>query len=97
MSAYSDRTMNDFAPNHAGDSETEPNVDIREPDVASYLEWLPADLALTWPMVDVSRQNLVSGHFGAGDRDTSRIPPRKAFDSMFDWFSWDAYYAGVEE
>ncbi|KNG89742.1 hypothetical protein ANOM_001973 [Aspergillus nomiae NRRL 13137] len=44
MSAYSDRAMNDFAPDSAKDSETQPNVDMGEPDVASYLEWLPA----TW-------------------------------------------------
>ncbi|OGM43835.1 hypothetical protein ABOM_007590 [Aspergillus bombycis] len=97
MSGYSDRTMNEFASRHAEGSETQPKVDMREPDIASYLEWLPADLTLTWPMADFGRQNLASLHSGVSDRDTSRNPPRKAFDSMFDWFSWDTYYAGVEE
>ncbi|KAE8324017.1 fungal-specific transcription factor domain-containing protein [Aspergillus sergii] len=94
-SAYSDRGMNDLASSLAEDSGNFPGVDVEEPDVATYLEWLPADLNPTWPMADVEHQD-PNSHPGAGDRGTSRNSSRKAFDSVFDWFSWDAYYAEVE-
>ncbi|KAB8277275.1 fungal-specific transcription factor domain-containing protein [Aspergillus minisclerotigenes] len=94
-SAYSDREVNGLASTQAKDSGTFPDVDVEEPDVATYLEWLPADLNLTWPVSDVERQD-PNSQPGAGDRGTSRNASRKAFDSVFDWFSWDAYYAEVE-
>ncbi|KAE8414804.1 fungal-specific transcription factor domain-containing protein [Aspergillus pseudocaelatus] len=95
-SAYNSRVMDDLASRRSGDSETRPNVGVGEPDVASYLEWLPADLILTWPWVDVEHRELKSSDSGTGDRGTPRNLSRKPFDSVFDWFSWDAYYADVE-
>ncbi|KAJ1711812.1 hypothetical protein NYO67_6019 [Aspergillus flavus] len=80
---------------YCGSAGTFPGVDVEEPDVATYLEWLPADLNLTWPVSDVKRQD-PNSQPGAVDRGRFRNASRKAFDSVFDWFSWDAYYAEVE-
>ena len=94
--AYNGPVMKDLASGQTGDGGTLPNVDVGEPNIASYLEWLPADLTLTWPLADVERRELNSSDSVAGDRRTPRNSSRKPFDSVFDWFSWDAYYADVE-
>jgi hypothetical protein len=63
------------------------DIDIRDINVANYLEWLPGDLATAAPTRDVD------GHwphsFGASQR-------RRMSGNMFDWFSWDTYYAGAD-
>lgn len=68
-------------------------IDMGEMDISSYLEWLPSNTDdSTWPM------------FFEAERSNSRAignPPaksaqnrRQTFDIVFDWFSWDSYYAG---
>ncbi|RAL08544.1 uncharacterized protein BO97DRAFT_353820, partial [Aspergillus homomorphus CBS 101889] len=50
-------------------------VDLEGLDVASYLDWLPADI------------EALPGGEGPSGKEA-----RRTFDSVFDWFSWDAYY-----
>jgi hypothetical protein len=74
-------------------------------DIKPFLDWLPADILTSWPML---------GHDPTGGPNTNivgltpmTIPidpniqdtksPRgrkRPFDNVFDWFSWDAYYEG---
>ncbi|PTU20328.1 hypothetical protein P175DRAFT_0510242 [Aspergillus ochraceoroseus IBT 24754] len=87
------QTMNEIATGYGHAREALSNGDMSDPDVASYLEWLPTDIDASWPMFDLGGQG------SAGDRDShgrrSSQTRRRAFDGMFDWFSWDAYYAGT--
>lgn len=67
-------------------------VDMEEMDITSYLEWLPSNMDdSTWPMFEAegpySRAN--------GDPLAKNVQNRRQkFESVFDWFSWDSYYAG---
>ncbi|KAJ5494629.1 Transcription factor, partial [Penicillium fimorum] len=63
------------------------DVDVRELNIASYLEWLPTDMGSTWPLFDVNPPEVASSHIG----DDKSIP-----GNMFDWFAWDTYYSGTE-
>lgn len=60
---------------------TEP--DIRGVDVAHYLDWLPAEIQTTFPIQEPERLDPTD----PSQRIT--VP-----GNMFDWFSWDTYYAG---
>ncbi|KAE8152311.1 hypothetical protein BDV25DRAFT_128093 [Aspergillus avenaceus] len=58
-------------------------------DIINYLEWLPADISTQWqhkedePMADM------------GIAESRALDDQKRMlDCTFDWFAWDAYYAG---
>ncbi|KAH8690734.1 hypothetical protein BGW36DRAFT_389237 [Talaromyces proteolyticus] len=77
--------------------EVIPDIDTGDLDFASYIEWLPNDMDAIWPMIDSERRNSASFRCTTGGNGTStpRFQNRRnTFDGMFDWFSWDAYYAG---
>ncbi|PWY88274.1 hypothetical protein BO70DRAFT_419955 [Aspergillus heteromorphus CBS 117.55] len=65
-------------------------VNIGELDLATYLEWLPSDINMdsTWSLLGTEGQNPTTRPSAGGGR--------RAFDTTFDWFSWDAYYAGTQ-
>ncbi|KAJ5762003.1 Transcription factor [Penicillium nucicola] len=56
-------------------------------DVANYIEWLPTDMDTTWPLSEAEKYEPVSSR--PADRG-------QMSGNMFDWFSWDSYYAGTE-
>lgn len=64
---------------------------VGDVDINSYLDWLPADASIWVP----------GGQVGVGEygHDSGFGAPRgrkRPFDSTtFNWFSWDAYYAGA--
>ncbi|PYI00082.1 hypothetical protein BO71DRAFT_312305 [Aspergillus ellipticus CBS 707.79] len=66
-------------------------MDVGELDLANYLEWLPADIDrdVTWPLLHPEGQNPPPARPASGGG-------RQMFDTTFDWFSWDAYYAGTQ-
>ncbi|PYI11756.1 hypothetical protein BO78DRAFT_413565 [Aspergillus sclerotiicarbonarius CBS 121057] len=71
-------------PDEQHDHPNQPlDLNMGDVDVANYLDWLPADMELD------SVRALCENEKGSGGS-------RRTFDSMFDWFSWDAYYGGVE-
>ncbi|PWY94637.1 hypothetical protein BO94DRAFT_531578 [Aspergillus sclerotioniger CBS 115572] len=63
--------------------EAFPSIDAGDLDIANYLDWLPADMDLNavLPLSENERGNSAN---------------RRTLASIFDWFSWDAYYAGIE-
>lgn len=74
-------------------------VDMGEMDISSYLEWLPSTMDdITWPMLDAERPNSRAIHSNPTSKGNhpakSTQNRRQTFDSVFDWFSWDSYYAG---
>jgi hypothetical protein len=56
-------------------------------NVANYIEWLPTDMDTTWPLPEAERHEKMFSR--PGDRG-------QMSGNMFDWFSWDSYYAGTE-
>jgi hypothetical protein len=62
------------------------DLDIPEIDVVSYLEWLPAE-----PEIAISTQDIESHQPDSFGANQGRIS-----GNMFDWFSWDSYYAGAD-
>jgi hypothetical protein len=74
-------------------SHSQTLADLMDPEVgdlnvANYVEWLPADMDTTWPLPEAERHEPVSSR--PGDRG-------QMLGNMFDWFSWDSYYAGTGE
>jgi hypothetical protein len=63
------------------------DLDVGDLNVVNYIEWLPADMDTTWPLPEAERHEPVSSR--PGDRG-------QMSGNMFDWFSWDSYYAGTE-
>lgn len=63
------------------------DLDIRNVNVANYLEWLPTEInpTITTQPGDQHEPACIG---------VSQI--RRISGNMFDWFSWDAYYAGAE-
>ncbi|KAK1763066.1 fungal-specific transcription factor domain-protein [Phialemonium atrogriseum] len=64
--------------------------DVGSMDINSYLDWLPAD-ATVRPRQDSEMDH--DPNFPSGS-NLSR-GRKRPFDSTFDWFSWDTYYAGT--
>lgn len=65
--------------------------DVGSMDINNYLDWLPTD-ATVRPRQDSEIDhdpNFLSGSNLSRGR-------KRPFDSTFDWFSWDTYYAGTE-
>ncbi|OQE06566.1 hypothetical protein PENVUL_c017G03689 [Penicillium vulpinum] len=71
---------------HDHHPEDSMDLDLGQFNVASYLEWLPADMGSPWPILDSNRPEVSSR-----PRDK-----RPTLGDMFDWFSWDTYYSGTE-
>jgi hypothetical protein len=73
-------------------------VDMEDMDISSYLEWLPSSMDdNTWPIFEAERPNSRAIHSDPSGGDPlakSEQNRRQTFDSVFDWFSWDSYYAG---
>ncbi|KAJ6089455.1 Transcription factor [Penicillium canescens] len=72
-------------------SHSQTLADLMDPEVGdlnvvNYVEWLPADMDTTWPLPEAERHEPVSSR--PGDRG-------QMLGNMFDWFSWDSYYAGT--
>ncbi|GFF86535.1 uncharacterized transcriptional regulatory protein C11D3.07c [Aspergillus lentulus] len=67
-------------------------------DITSYLEWLPAAIDNTYRILEVERQDATDRHSGSTEGNNLREFPtrRPTSDRVFDWFSWDAYYAGID-
>jgi hypothetical protein len=62
------------------------DLDVPEVNVANYLEWLLAETEIATPTQDIDGHQPDS--FGSNQRRMS--------GNMFDWFSWDSYYAGAD-
>ncbi|GFG20311.1 uncharacterized transcriptional regulatory protein C11D3.07c [Aspergillus udagawae] len=67
-------------------------------DITSYLEWLPGDMDATCRMLEVEMQDATDQHSGLGEgSNLTEFPIRRpASDRVFDWFSWDVYYADID-
>ncbi|GFG12915.1 hypothetical protein IFM61392_07659 [Aspergillus lentulus] len=66
-------------------------------DITCYLEWLSADMDNTYRVLEVEMQDATDRHSGPSDgTDLREFPTRgTTSDRVFDWFSWDAYYAEI--
>ncbi|KAK7458515.1 hypothetical protein Landi51_01338 [Colletotrichum acutatum] len=66
-------------------------------DIGNFLNWLPADIFTSGPSLGLeSRQNLGSASRKPEASSTADLRGRKRpFDAIFDWFSWDTYYADM--
>jgi hypothetical protein len=67
-------------------------------DITSYLEWLPGDMDATCRMLEVEMQDATDEHSGLGEgSNLTEFPIRRPIsDRVFDWFSWDVYYADID-
>ncbi|GFF58156.1 uncharacterized transcriptional regulatory protein C11D3.07c [Aspergillus udagawae] len=67
-------------------------------DITSYLEWLPGDMDATCRMLEVEMQDATDQHSGLGEgSNLTEFPIRRpTSDRVFDWFSWDVYYADID-
>ncbi|KAJ5297882.1 Transcription factor [Penicillium antarcticum] len=62
-------------------------MDLDVSDMSNHIEWLPVDMDTTWPLPEAEKHDPV--HSRPADRG-------QMSSNMFDWFSWDSYYAGTE-
>lgn len=84
-----------FAAYPPDDASARP-FDIEGLDLDSYLQWLPADITTSWPTLGSERANVTTGT-GVTATSNNSQSRKRVLDSTFDWFSWDAYYAGISQ
>ncbi|KAF5003195.1 hypothetical protein FDECE_10263 [Fusarium decemcellulare] len=66
-------------------------------DMESFLDWLPADIFPVFNEEQHGPLQTTSDAILHGNASQQCSRGRKrSFDSLFDWFSWDAYYADAE-
>jgi len=73
--------------NHSQYVNNAVDLDIRDVNITNYLEWLPEEIETKIPAQEGDWHGLDS--FGVSQR-------RRMSGNMFDWFSWDTYYAVPE-
>lgn len=96
FSQVEERTRNEFSSNYPHSNEVTQDFNIEELDLDCYLQWLPADITASWPISGFEKQNSSAGP-DVATASNSTQSRKRALDSTFDWFSWDAYYAGTSQ
>ena len=99
-SAANNPAANSTSVDNLPSREAVSSLQIGDIDIANYFEWLPADMDTDLSIFGMDQSpstTLVPDASNNSPQMDDAAGRQGAFGSTFDWFSWDAYYGGVEQ